>query len=286
MPSRIIKESITTSETLALLSGNEERHFWRLIVQADDYGYLDARPEVLRAKGYAMMLDAISPKQSEAYTLALVKADLLHLFTADGKRYGHFPTWEKHQQVRAKRRKFPQVISCEINCQQMISVDSNSQQMITDVPVIRIHSESESLSESLSEKRESESIRDVASQTKTLPEQEEDQSLWPEWYSLLWGLPMMKATFAAASKWKEANGISDDLALAKTYALRDWWPRQPAARQRGDAYSTWQYWCREDKGKGAVNGKSAISGNKSGDVDRQEFARRYGHLAPTTEDET
>ncbi len=99
----------------------------------------------------------------------------------------------------------------------------------------------------------------VASQTAlTPPEQEEDKSLWPEWYSLLWGLPRMKATYAQASEWKEANGISDELALTVVYGLRDWWPRQPAARQRGDAYATWQNWCRRDKAKnGASNGTTS-----------------------------
>jgi len=116
MPNRIIKESITTSGTLALLTDGEERHFWRLIVQADDFGYLDARPEVIRARAYPMMLDAVPVELSEARTQALVESGLLHLFTHEGKRYGHFPTWDDHQQKRAKYSKYPQVQSCEINC--------------------------------------------------------------------------------------------------------------------------------------------------------------------------
>ncbi len=140
MPNRIIKESITTSETLAKLSGDEERHFWRLIVQADDYGYLDARPEVIRAKGYAMMLDTIAPEKLEVYTLGLAKVGLLHLFLSDGKRYGHFPTWEKHQQIRAKRHKYPPVTSCEGTCNQLISCDITCQQVLASAPVIQSES--------------------------------------------------------------------------------------------------------------------------------------------------
>lgn len=38
MPNRILKESITTSETLDSLSAEEERLFYRLLVICDDYG--------------------------------------------------------------------------------------------------------------------------------------------------------------------------------------------------------------------------------------------------------
>ena len=118
MPNRIIHERATTSETLAALDDGTERHFWRLIVQADDYGYLDARQEVIRARAYPMMLNKVSEEESERRTQALTSVDLLHLFATDGKRYGHFPTWEKYQRVRAKISRFPQVTSCDINCRQ------------------------------------------------------------------------------------------------------------------------------------------------------------------------
>lgn len=35
MPSRIIKESITTSESLSEVSADAERLFWRLVVKAE-----------------------------------------------------------------------------------------------------------------------------------------------------------------------------------------------------------------------------------------------------------
>lgn len=37
MPSRIIKESITTSESLSEVSADAERLFWRLVVKAEDW---------------------------------------------------------------------------------------------------------------------------------------------------------------------------------------------------------------------------------------------------------
>ena len=134
MPNRIIKESITTSVTLAQLSDAEERHFWRLLVQADDFGYLDARPEVIRARAYPLMLEKVSLQVAEARTQALVRVGLLHLFTSDRKRYGHFPTWSAHQQKRAQYRKYPQVESCDISCKQLLADDINGNPMLASAP--------------------------------------------------------------------------------------------------------------------------------------------------------
>ena len=43
MPNRIIKESICTSENIDQLSPFCETVFYRLIVNVDDYGRIDAR---------------------------------------------------------------------------------------------------------------------------------------------------------------------------------------------------------------------------------------------------
>ena len=47
MPSRIIKESITTSESLSEVSADAERLFWRLVVKADDFGLYYGNPRIL-----------------------------------------------------------------------------------------------------------------------------------------------------------------------------------------------------------------------------------------------
>ena len=46
MPSRIIKESITTSESLDGISDEAERFFWRLVVKADDFGLYHGNPKI------------------------------------------------------------------------------------------------------------------------------------------------------------------------------------------------------------------------------------------------
>ena len=54
MPNRIIKESICTSDSINQLTPFQEVFFYRLLVNCDDYGRLDARPEVLASKLYPL----------------------------------------------------------------------------------------------------------------------------------------------------------------------------------------------------------------------------------------
>ena len=50
MPNRILKESICTSDEIETLSAFQETFFYRLIVNCDDYGRMDARPKILASK--------------------------------------------------------------------------------------------------------------------------------------------------------------------------------------------------------------------------------------------
>jgi len=50
VPNRIIKESICTSNEIDALKPEEEILFYRIIVNCDDFGRMDARLPILRAK--------------------------------------------------------------------------------------------------------------------------------------------------------------------------------------------------------------------------------------------
>jgi len=128
MPNRFIKESITTSETIAQLNAAEEVLFYRLIVVCDDYGRYDARPEILRAKCYPLSIDKVKVKHIEEWVTALVNAGLAIIYTHEGRPYLQLASWEKHQQIRASKSKFPsldddgsQIISGDINCYQKLA---------------------------------------------------------------------------------------------------------------------------------------------------------------------
>lgn len=141
MPSRILKESICTSETIEQLSPIEEIAFYRLLVNCDDYGRMDGRPSILKARLFP--LRDIRLDQISAILNKLASAELVTLYEVDGKPFIQTAKWEKHQQIRAKKSKFP---APQNNCNQMISDDIKC-------PRNPIQSEYESKSEAESETR-------------------------------------------------------------------------------------------------------------------------------------
>ena len=105
MPNRIIKESICTSDSIDLLTPFEETVFYRLIVNCDDYGRMDARPKILAAKLFP--LKDIRAKQMEDALRKLTSAELVRLYYVDSKPFLQMNTWDRHQQIRAKKSKYP-----------------------------------------------------------------------------------------------------------------------------------------------------------------------------------
>lgn len=105
MPNRILKESICTSDSIDQLSSFCENFFYRLIVNCDDYGRMDARPKVLAAKLYP--LKDIRTEHIEKALQALASAELVTLYEVDGKPYLQMRTWSAHQTIRAKKSKYP-----------------------------------------------------------------------------------------------------------------------------------------------------------------------------------
>ena len=137
MPNRILKESICTSESIDSLTAYQEVFFYRLLVNCDDYGRMDGRPRILSSKLFPLC-DVNIPLIEQTLTV-LEKAGLITLYTVDSKPYIQVKTWDKHQQVRAKKSKYPPPSAT--TCNQMISDDYKC-------PRNPIQSESESLSES------------------------------------------------------------------------------------------------------------------------------------------
>lgn len=107
MPYRTIKDSICTSDTLAKLSADEERLFYRLMVKADDFGRFDGRADVVRAACFPLQLDQYSTAHVEKMLRRLAEVDLIRFYVVSGRRYLYFTTWEKHQRKRAKYSKYP-----------------------------------------------------------------------------------------------------------------------------------------------------------------------------------
>lgn len=126
MPNRVIKESICTSEEIDSLTPEQEIFFYRLMVVVDDFGLMDARPAILKARCYPLKSFDISCIQ--VFLGVLQGAGLLFLYSVNGKPYLSITNWSKHQQIRAKRAKYPMPNEgFEITCNQLIS----------DAPVIQ-----------------------------------------------------------------------------------------------------------------------------------------------------
>jgi hypothetical protein len=145
MPNRIIKESICTSETIESLDSMTETFFYRIIVNCDDYGRMDARPAILRAKCFPLRVDKIKISEVEVWTKQLVAVGLLIIYSNQGKQYLQIPSWKEHQQIRAAKSKYPGLdddgsilISDDTANNQVISDDIKNNQANSDVPVFDI----------------------------------------------------------------------------------------------------------------------------------------------------
>lgn len=106
MPNRIIKESLCSSEKIALLTDFEFRLWIGLITQADDTGRGDARLAII--KGHVFPLrDRITVKDISGALHGLAAKGCISLYEIDGRSYFWFPSWAKHQRIRDAKPKFP-----------------------------------------------------------------------------------------------------------------------------------------------------------------------------------
>lgn len=106
MPNRIIKESIRESRSIDLLSDKAEILFYRLITYADDFGLFKSDPVLVNRalfprKNYKN--EQVSDWLDEVSETGMI----IFYAGSDGEPYGFFSNWDKHQQQRAKRPKYP-----------------------------------------------------------------------------------------------------------------------------------------------------------------------------------
>lgn len=208
MPNRIIKETICTSEDIAMLSQGAEILFYRLIVKADDFGAYYGNENIVKSTCFPLKSDEINCNHVKEWLSELVKAGLIYHYIADdGRKYIQFVKWDKHQQIRAKKRKFPQF---EISCNQLISYDGNcSRNPIQSNP---IHSESNS-----EEKKAAKPPRSPEFKPPTVEEvaaycQERQNGIDPQTF----------VDFYSASGWKRGNTkIKDWKACVRTWERRE-----------------------------------------------------------------
>lgn len=128
MPNRILKESICASPNLDRVTAEQENLFYRLIVNCDDYGRADARPSVLRSNCYPLRIDKLNNETIVNNIVALAKEGLLQVYESENRFCLQMVTWPKHQQIRAKKSKYP-----EPNGTGFINIDNICNQLLSNV---------------------------------------------------------------------------------------------------------------------------------------------------------
>ena len=126
MPNRIIKSSICSSEDIDRLTWFEEVLFYRLLVNCDDYGRFDGRVAIIKNFLFPLK-ENLTRKNIDDAINKLARVGLVCRYEIDGKPFLFLPTWNDHQNVRAKTSKYPE--PPESICKQMISNESKRKQM-------------------------------------------------------------------------------------------------------------------------------------------------------------
>jgi len=176
----MLKDSVCTSCEVDELTAEEERFFYRLIVQCDDFGRIDARPPILRARCFPLKVDKVKDSDIKQWLKKLEDVGLIVIYYVNDKPYLQFSTWEKHQQKRAKHSKYP---APDGNLQ---SHDNSCDQVITNVPEKR---------ETRNEKRES----------------DQGCSEYTSEFETFWNIyPRKKEKKAAFGKWKATKNKGAD----------------------------------------------------------------------------
>lgn len=145
MPNRILKESICTSDDIDGLSWFEEVLYYRLIVNCDDYGRFDGRTAVIKNRLFPLK-DNLTLANVKNAINKLASIGLISLYEFDGKPFLYLPSWNEHQQIRAKKSKYPSP-----SCKDMKSNDIKGNQLQENVPVIQSNTNPIQYNESESE---------------------------------------------------------------------------------------------------------------------------------------
>ena len=122
MPNRILKESICRSDEIDSLSWFEECLFYRLIVNCDDFGRFDGREKIIN--NILFPLKDLRDSDLKKALDKLSAAGLVQRYVVQGRPVLQLVTWERHQQIRAHKPKYPapeEATADDIACNQLIS---------------------------------------------------------------------------------------------------------------------------------------------------------------------
>jgi hypothetical protein len=124
MPSRILYDTICTSQKLGKVSDAAEVLYYRLLVKADDYGRFYADADIVQ--GECVIKKKWKPGTVEKALQELHGVGLIILYMSKDERYLVFEKWR--QRRRADSSRFPDPAESDV-CGQVLTNDSKCQQM-------------------------------------------------------------------------------------------------------------------------------------------------------------
>lgn len=104
MPTRLIHESLCTSESIARCSPQAQDAFPRMILYADNFGVFQIHPAVMKGRLWPLRGD-VTPDDIEQWLKEYEQQRMLKTWEQDGKRYGHFVGWPKFQRLRPEYKR-------------------------------------------------------------------------------------------------------------------------------------------------------------------------------------
>ena len=107
MPARVVRGEINESASLSRVSLEADLTFRALIVAVDDYGRLDARPEILKAKLFPVR--KVTEKRLTGWVQELADEGCVLLYEVSERPYLYLTGWEHHRGSgrRAKESRCP-----------------------------------------------------------------------------------------------------------------------------------------------------------------------------------
>lgn len=105
MPTRYLKPGICDSDAIDKCSPLAETLFYRLLVNVDDFGRIDARPVLIKSKCFPLK-EEITSKDIERLLAELTRNGLVVVYAHTGKAYLQLCKWDNVP--RAKESKCPE----------------------------------------------------------------------------------------------------------------------------------------------------------------------------------
>ena len=145
MPNRDLKESNRRSPSLQLLSDAAERLWYRLITSVDDFGRLEADPEVVFTTCFQRVPKGWTARKVHTCLNELaskaISGDhpLISIYHVGSRSYLEILSSKRHIQQRSKKSKYPDPINQQLteSCEQ-VRADTNKCAQIPSYPVSRI----------------------------------------------------------------------------------------------------------------------------------------------------